>query len=54
LITLDGDVVSRVQRDFATPQHDALHRLHGEGVKIALSNWSRIIKAISDAIAVFR
>lgn len=46
VITLDGDVVSRVQRDFASKDHDVLHRLHGEGIKIALSTWATIIETI--------
>lgn len=51
VITLDGDVVSRVQRDYAGAAHADLHRLHGDGIAIAIRSWGAMIKAAADLLA---
>ncbi|MCA9662645.1 MAG: hypothetical protein KC486_30170, partial [Myxococcales bacterium] len=51
VITLDGDVVSRVSRDFADDDHKVIHRIHGEGLTIAMASWSALIQAIAQMIA---
>ncbi|MEZ4382943.1 MAG: hypothetical protein R3A79_16575 [Nannocystaceae bacterium] len=50
VITLDGDVVSRVSRDFADDDHKVIHRIHGEGLTIAMANWSALMQAIAAMI----
>ena len=51
VITLDGDVVSRIQRDYASAAHADLHRLHGDGIAVAIRSWGAMIKAAADLLA---
>ncbi len=48
VITLGGDVVSRVQRDLIFDEHTTLLNIHREGISVAVASWSSMIKAIGE------
>lgn len=50
VITLGGDVVSRMQRDLVTDENAVLLRVHADGIKIALSSWGAMIKALGEFV----
>lgn len=52
VITLDGDVVSRIQRDYADERYAVVHRIHAEGLRVALASWREMISAIGEFFAV--
>lgn len=54
VINLSGDVVSRLQRDYIGEQHAVLHKIHGEGIRIALTSWGAMIQAIGDLLGALR
>ncbi|MCB9565941.1 MAG: hypothetical protein H6710_01730 [Myxococcales bacterium] len=51
VITLDGDVVSRIQRGYADERHAVIHRIHGDGLRVALASWRELITAIGELVA---
>ena len=42
-IQLDGDVVTKVQRNYATPEHRFLFEIHHQGLNVALEYWQTLI-----------
>lgn len=50
VIQLDGDVITRIQRNYATPDHvnETIHKLHNEGVSKSIFFWKELIGIIGD------
>lgn len=44
VISIDGDVLNRIERGYASEQHQLLHRLHGEAVETSISTWRFLIQ----------
>lgn len=46
VIQLDGDIVTRIQRDFETDEHHVLHAIHFDTVKTSMDHWRFIVKTL--------
>lgn len=50
VIQLDGDVITRIQRNYATPSptNETVQKLHNEGVSKSISFWKELVGIIGD------
>lgn len=48
VVQLDGDVVTRIQSKYASPDFTTLHQLHHKGVNTALEFWKDLIALVKD------
>lgn len=46
VVQLDGDVITRVQTDYATEKHATIHKLHNIGVSTSLAFWKTLVEII--------
>ncbi len=47
VIQLDGDLITRIQQDYAKPQFKYLHDFHLQGIVMAMRSWEMIAKAVA-------
>ena len=50
VIQLDGDVITRIQRNYAQPNpvNEIIHKLHSEGVSKSIFFWKELVSIIGD------
>jgi len=51
VIQLDGDVITRIQRDRLGPEHATLHGLHQQGVKVSIETWQLLVQTIGALVS---
>lgn len=53
VISLDGDLVTRVSRAFSDAEHAAIHQIHSESVTVSLSTWEMLVAGIGSLARSF-
>lgn len=48
IIQMDGDVLTRVQPKYATPESAVIREIHGESLNLALRFWGELIGLVKD------
>jgi hypothetical protein len=46
VVQLDGDVVTRLSADIESDQHQLIHRLHADGVRVATHSWQFLVETL--------
>lgn len=46
VVSLDGDVINRIEREYAGEQFQILHRLHAEAVSTSISTWRFLVETV--------
>lgn len=46
VVQLDGDVVTRISSDIEHEQHQLIHRLHADGVRVATHSWQFLVETL--------
>lgn len=53
VISLDGDIVTRVSRTFSDAEHAAVHQIHNESVTVSLNTWQMLVEGIGSLARSF-
>lgn len=46
VVSLDGDIVTRVAENYSGPQYEYLHNLHDRSVNLSLHTWEGLVRSI--------
>jgi hypothetical protein len=54
MIHIDGDVITRVQQAFATPEGEYVHHIHTRNIKLALESWGLFAETLGGFFSSLR